>query len=85
MYRGHVGLRLNQAAKTQMTVVTTIATNDNDVEEDGCMRLPKVYRGMLNRGPKAISGVKQANSPKGLWLFKTDHFCLSYCGVPVAD
>jgi hypothetical protein len=29
-----------QAAKTQMTVVTTIATNDNDVGEDGCMRLP---------------------------------------------
>jgi hypothetical protein len=36
----HAGLRPNQAAKTQMTVVTTIATNDNDVEEDGCMRLP---------------------------------------------
>jgi hypothetical protein len=32
----------------------------------------------LNQGPKAISGIKQANSPKGLWLFKTEHFSLSY-------
>jgi hypothetical protein len=38
-YRDHVGLRPNQAAETQMTVVTTIATNDNEVEEDGSMRL----------------------------------------------
>ena len=28
----------------------------------------------MNRGPNAISGMKQANSPNGPWLFKTDHF-----------
>jgi hypothetical protein len=39
MYCGHVGLRPNQAAKNQMTVVTTIAPieNDDEAEEDGCM------------------------------------------------
>jgi hypothetical protein len=43
--QGHDGLRPNQAAKTQMTVVTTSATNDNEAEEDGPMRLPEVIGG----------------------------------------
>jgi hypothetical protein len=42
---GHAGARPTQAAKTQMTVVTTSATNDNEVEEDGRMRLPEVIGG----------------------------------------
>ena len=47
MYRGHVGLRPNQAAKNQMPVVTTIAAveNDNEAEEDGPMRLPEIIGG----------------------------------------
>jgi hypothetical protein len=47
MYRGRVGLRPNLAAKTQMTVVTTIAPieNGNEAEEDGPMRLPEVIGG----------------------------------------
>jgi hypothetical protein len=36
-------------------------------------------------GPNAISGMKQANSPNGPWLSKTDHFSVSSCGVPGAD
>jgi hypothetical protein len=43
--RGHGGSRPNQAAKTQMTVVTTSATNDNEAEADGPMRLPEAIGG----------------------------------------
>jgi hypothetical protein len=42
--RGHGGSRPNQAAKTQMTVVTTSATNDM-AEADGPMRLPEAIGG----------------------------------------
>jgi hypothetical protein len=59
MYCGHVGLRPTQAAKTQMTVVTTIATNDNEAVYDGRMSLlpffpPIFWQGKFDNQPISV-------------------------------